>query len=405
MSWLIGVAVGAVLLAACAQPERTATPTVASTPTPTALNVPLMTSILTPKPTPKPTPTYTFEQRMWNQRIEAALEPSNCPVAPNVAIASSYYKGPLIDTHFHIPHLPDSRPGRDRDDENGVKPLLGRNVKMSDIACTLEQEGTAKAFAFFPVWSEMSGQLQALLDVVNGTMQYYPTQFVPFIMPPGKDDVPPTIDAAALTEMLAIYPGLFQGYGEIGLYELGRRRKAEDYPPDAPIFLEIYRVVKEHNLIVYLHPGEGHKDNLERALGEHPEISFIVHGEQIENDIGTLMLKYPNVYFTVNDLYGDQYLLHPGEDTDSFLAALSDYEPLLEKDLATWKDLIEAHPDQFFWGTDRGGIAVWTFDLAVGQALVDYARAFIGRLDPSVQDKFAYKNAEGLLSKLGKSTK
>ena len=59
--------------------------------------------------------------------------------------------------------------------------------------------------------------------------------------------------------------------------------------------------------------------------------------------------------------------------------------------------MIEAHPDQFVWGTDRGGIALWTFDLVVGQTLVDYARAFIGRLDPTVQEKFAYKNAERLL--------
>ena len=150
--------------------------------------------------------------------------------------------------------------------------------------------------------------------------------------------------------------------------------------------------------MVYLHPGERHEDNLELALQEYPEISFIVHGEQIEEEIGDLMEKYPNIYFTVNDLYGDQYLLHPGESTQTFLAALKNYGPLLEKDLATWKDLIEAHPEQFLWGTDRGGIAVWTFDLEVGQALVDYARAFIGRLDPDVQEKFAYKNAESLLS-------
>lgn len=133
-------------------------------------------------------------------------------------------------------------------------------------------------------------------------------------------------------------------------------------------------------------------------MEQNPDIPFIVHGEQVENEIGDLMSKYPNVYFTVNDLYGDQHLLHPGETTESFVAALQPYEPLLEQDIATWKDVIEEHPDQFLWGTDRGGIAVWTFDLEVGQALVDYARAFIGRLDPDVQEKFAYKNAEEVTS-------
>lgn len=110
------------------------------------------------------------------------------------------------------------------------------------------------------------------------------------------------------------------------------------------------------------------------------------------------MGKYPNIYFTANDLYGDQYLLHPGGSKEAFLAALKDYEPLLEKDLATWKDLIEAHPDQFMWGTDRGS-ATWTFDKEVGEALAKYVRAFIGRLDPEVQEKFAYKNAERLIQR------
>ena len=205
-----------------------------------------------------------------------------------------------------------------------------------------------------------------------------------------------------MKEMLDFAPGLFQGYGEIGLYALGGRREADDYPPDASIFQGLYPVVAEHNLIVYLHPGKGHADNFEKVLKEHPVIDFIVHGEQIENEIGNLMEKYSNVYFTVNDLYGDQYLLNIRENKSTFLASVDNFEPLLEEDLATWKEPIESHPDQFMWGTDRGD-AVWTFDLEVGQTLVDYGRTFIGRLDPDVQEKFAYKNAESLLSKAEKS--
>lgn len=50
------------------------------------------------------------------------------------------------------------------------------------------------------------------------------------------------------------------------------------------------------------------------------------------------------------------------------------------------------------WGTDRGD-AVWNYDIEVGQMQVKIARAFIGRLDPTVQEKFAYKNAQRLLEK------
>ena len=59
----------------------------------------------------------------------------------------------------------------------------------------------------------------------------------------------------------------------------------------------------------------------------------------------------------------------------------SDTEILLERDLAKWKDLIEEFPNQFMWGTERGGVAVWTFDPEVGRAMNRYARAFISKLD------------------------
>ena len=335
------------------------------------------------------------EQGIWEQRVEDAFVSSPCVVASEVQFDGSYYSGPLIDTHFHIPHIPDSA-ARPLDALSQSKPLLGRNVQVSDLACILKHEGTSKVFAFFPVWPNVDSRYP--LEVASQTMQRYPNLFVPFLMPPGPDDVPPTADANTFKRMLDDRPGLFRGYGEIGLYELGRRRKATDYPPDAPIFLEIYPVVRGHNMMVYLHPGWGHEDGLERVLAEYPEIDFIVHGEQLESEIGDLMAKYPNVYFTVNDLYGDQYLLNTRESKESFQAALEDYEPLLEKDLANWRELIEAHPDRFMWGTDRGD-AVWTFDREVGKMLVDYGRAFIGRLDASVQEKFAYRNAERLISR------
>ncbi len=339
---------------------------------------------------------------MWNERIETALAPSLCPETSEVEFDSSDYTGPLIDTHFHMTQLWDAPPREEGGDgyENGVMPILGKNITIGEIACRLEQEGTASVFAFFPVVADRSRQLRALLEVVRHTIEQYPTLFIPFIMPPVIGEVSPAVDAKTLSKFLAIHPGLFSGYGEIVLYGFPGRRKAEDFPPDASIFLDIYSVVREHELLVYLHPGEGHQASFERVLRDHPELTFIVHGEEIESVIGNLMKRYPNVYYTVNELHGRQYLLRPGETKDAFVARLKNYEPLLEKDLDTWRELIEAHPDRFMWGTDRGGSAgVWTYDADIGQTLVDYARAFIGRLDPDVQEKFAYKNAERLLSK------
>lgn len=39
----------------------------------------------------------------------------------------------------------------------------------------------------------------------------------------------------------------------------------------------------------------------------------------------------------------------------------------------------------------------WHFDPEVGGILEEFSRSFIGRLDASVQENFAYKNAERML--------
>ena len=69
--------------------------------------------------------------------------------------------------------------------------------------------------------------------------------------------------------------------------------------------------------------------------------------------------------------------------------------PCYKEGLRDWKQIIEAHPDQFTWGSDRW--YTWHFDPGVSGLVVEFGRAFIGRLDPAVQEKFAYKNAERML--------
>ena len=361
---------------------------------------------------------------MWCGVIGSARRspPLSARKPQRVALSTRSYAGPLIDTHFHIPHIPDSRPGAEpgEDEIEGFgegrsqdwvfepeesdpirtqKPLAGKNITISELACLLRIDGTDGAFAFFPVFPDIQGQL---LELARRSMDEHGDVFLPFIMPPGEHDAEPTVVASTLSDMVSTHPGLFQGYGEIGLYTIPGTREV-GFPPDAEIFQQIYPVIREHELIVYFHPGNGHGDGLAEALAANPDITFIVHGDQIEDDIDGLMNRFPNIYYTVDAIYGDQYLLRPEETIESFLAATSDYGPLLEADLAKWKEVIEAHPDRFMWGTDRGGEAVWTFDLEVALRLVDYARAFIGRLDPDVQERFAYQNAARLTTAAGPS--
>ena len=349
-----------------------------------------------------------FEQ-IWQDRIDATMASSYCPPVRKITYPDGYYTGPLTDTHLHIPEIPDwatdEEPSADelKGRFGGPGAFLGLNVKISEIACTLKHEGTHKNFAFFPVYEEMP-EPEIMLYIWKQTMEIYPEQFTPFIMSSGDDDDPngyPTVDAKTLKSMLAVYPDLFQGYGEIGLYEREEGGSPE-LPPDAPRLQEIYPLVKQHNLVVYFHLGDGHKDNFEKVLKQYPEINFIWHGDQLSiSEVEDILSKHPNAYYGVDAFWGnDQNLFHMfvGKSKEVYLKELdAKFNKVLGVAVSDWKSAIERHPDKFIWGIDRGD-AVWNYDLDVGQAQVKLARAFIGKLDPAVQEKFAYKNAENLFN-------
>lgn len=337
----------------------------------------------------------------WEDKVEAALAKTDCVSAPEKRYGNLRYEGPLVDTHYHIPHF-DSPPPWAR---NNGRPYMGDNIRIGDLACTIRQEGTKKVFAFFPVFPE--GHTQEFLDLAKGAIEQHSDIFVPFIMPPQGDNDPggfPTVDATVLQEMLAVYPGLFQGYGEIGLYE--RKGGAAELPPDSQRLRDIYPVIRKHKLAVYFHLGEGQQASFERVLTQNPDINFIWHGDQlipyergIQNlrHVEEIISRHPNVFYTVDELYGDDWLIKPEFTKEKLLTHLEDYETLLQEDLATWRGIIERHPDQFMWGTDRSPQVLWSHDPEVGQALTGYSRAFIARLSPAVREKFAYRNAEWLL--------
>lgn len=349
-----------------------------------------------------------YDEEFLDLDTEAVFKKTDCSVPPARNFDWPYYDGPMIDTHLHIASIPDGEV-----DEDYEEPLLGFNIGMDDYACMMKYENTSKAFAFFPVWEPIIPQQ---LEVVNITMDKYPGQFVPFIMPPDSDDSPdgfPTVTADKLEEMLEKYPGLFKGYGEIGLYERGDHggpKGAPELPPDSQRLQEIYPIIRKHNLMIYFHLGEGQKKSFEKVLDENPDLTFIWHGDQLIpyedggqdlSDVEEILSEHPNVYYGVDELYGDVWLLNPDASKEDFLAHFKDYKPLLKKDLDTWKGFIGRHPDQVIWGSDRGVSTVWSVDEEVAFTLNNYTRTFIGRLDPSVQEKFAYKNAEKLIAKSG----
>src|SRR3989338_42800 len=347
----------------------------------------------------------SIEEQHWKRVFTKVFQPVNCPEPRDPAsLPDGYYKGQMIDTHVHIFSLPDGAPGHPDEYYSGTN--LGIAKSVEEWVCMLKAEGTKKAIVFFPVAEPI---VEQSINVVKKSQEKYPHLFIPFINTPAPDGNA-TVVAKELDEMLRLEPGLFKGYGEIALYS---HSDGLDLPPDSQRLTEIYPIVKEHNLIVYFHLGFGHKEALERAASLNRDIPFIFHGgnlynipenqagishdEKILADIEDILDHNPNVYYGVDELYRGDWLLEPG-NSKVVLERFSDYESLLELDLSLWKGFIERHPDQVLWGTDRGVSASWDKEPEVALILNNYTRAFIARLAPSVQERFAYQNAEKLIA-------
>ena len=378
------------------------------------------TATPTVRPAPTPTPDYdalVYEQA-WQRRVDASFTDEECPAVPELTYAPGDYTGKLIDTHLHMPQLPDTQLGfedgeRDiegfaqseygnRDDFDAPQeepfpfadqiPVAGGNITMNTVACALQADGTGGGFAYFSVFTS---QPDKALEIAQIAVERYPGLFVPFVSPPGEMNEVTTVDGDRLEKMLDAYPGVFKGLGEMRFNSTGQLT-ADVISNDH--LMSTLPVLQERGMMMYMHPDDGQTDGLAQLFEDNPDTNFIAHGDQSQDDIASLMDRYPNIYYTIDALIGDQYLLHPEETLESYLRQTDDFEWTLEYDLAFWKEAIEAHPDRFMWGTDRGGTVLWGWDISLGRRLSSYARAFIGRLDPAVQEKFAYQNAERLIA-------
>lgn len=355
----------------------------------------------------------TTYDRAWDLTQDAAFASVDCPDAAPREYPDEYYAGSLWDTHIHMPAIPETPGLNESPEEYGDDFALGVNLTMDDIVCTFRTEETERVFGFFSVWDPDT--TAPMIETAHRAVEQYPDMFVPFIMPPEHDDRPdgyPTVDAGTLKDMLAISPGTFLGYGEIGLYARDDNG-APELRPDDPRMLAIYDTLVEQGIsLVYLHLGVGHGDSLARVADMYPDLNFIFHGDQLvvyEDDgdqdlsaVDDLLSAHQNIYYGVDELYGDDFLLRPEVSKEEFFAHFEEYEPLLQEDIETWGGFIAKHSTQVLWGTDRGWSSAWSLDRETGILLTDYARAFIGRLDAEVQENYAYKNAERLFSAMSR---
>lgn len=302
--------------------------------------------------------------------------------------SGQYYIGPLFDSHFHMPNLIDvnkiSGHGVDHGTDSVTDPVLGKDVGLDKILCNFDKENVRGAIGFSIGAQEL---LEETLQVAESVKKDSSGKISLFLMP-----------FLFSTESLEIIQdsnkGLFKGYGEIAFYTDGSK-------PNEQKFLEIYEVAGNNDLIVMFHPDGRQESEIEIVLKKYPNVKFILHGPELENSIVNLINKYSNVYYSLDAILirlpRSAPPLYTTNSKEEFMSKFKqNYNVMLNEAEKSWIAKIEQHPDRFMWGTDRGYL--WHYDEEVSVLIEEFGRAFIGRLDADVQEKFAYENAEDLLA-------
>ncbi len=297
--------------------------------------------------------------------------------------------GDLFDAHFHIPHSPGMR-------HIGFKtPVLGEDVTIEEILCTFQKEKVIGSIAFYVPQKTNTLKLPDAPEIKRAAQDRI-TLFI----------TPANLSAEELDKVFEDNGGLFSGIGEVTFYDLeqrsGRKLDQNDLvniheTVDSQWAAKIYQLAAKRDIPVMFHPGQNQSEKIEKVLTENPKTKFYLHGFEVERDIDRLMAKYPNVYYSVDSavLYAMRGKFALGPE-DQFLSTFKkDFNLILDEGIKSWKDRIERYPDRFTWGTDR--FATWHYEDELSSLMEEFARAFIGRLDPAVQERYAYKNAESLL--------
>lgn len=305
------------------------------------------------------------------------------------------YTGPFFDAHLHMPSLFDFHSMLMGDGHenvsmgDGVDPILDKDVTLDHILCLFAKEQTRGAIGFsmgvVQVKDQMLAMARSIRERAKGAIHL-------FVMIPGYP-------AADIDTMLSAEKGLFTGIGEVALYFIDLK----GVRPDSQRFLDVYTVAQKHNAIVMIHPDAMQEQAVESVVRAHPNVRFLFHGPELENSVHGLIAKYPNVFFSIDTslirLPGKPGgLMYMSRTKDEFKTQYArNYDAMMSNALRTWQPRIEEYPDRYMWGTDRA--YDWMFDEDVSELIDKFSRDFIGKLKPSVQEAYAYKNAERLLQK------
>ncbi len=324
-----------------------------------------------------------------------ALKDISCDkiTPPRKFSSSAYYSGPLIDAHLHMPFTFDvPKAMYAQADYDGA--VLEKDVAAGSIVCIFDKTNVKSAYGFYVIPNLLKGQA---VNAVTEVDAQFTGRITPFIMPAHVTAL--NLQPSDIESVLNANPGLFKGYGEIALYKDAYRGTK----PDDESLRPFYDIAAKHDLIVMMHPDDDPREAVETILTDYPKVTFLFHGHEFGVYATEIVAAYPNAFYTIDtqlsdipdehesvDLYGDK-------TKETFVANFKrDHGQVLAGAIKAWKNAIEKNPDKFLWGTDRA--YVMHFDHEVGALLDEIGREFIGQLDPAVQEKFAYQNAEMLLS-------
>ncbi len=308
-----------------------------------------------------------------------------------------HYLGSLFDAHFHMPNLidPSKIDSSKIEGHQGPIPIkdhsvVDTNAELDRLLCNFEREKVRGAIGF------TMGEEQLLEETVNAAKSMKArvgSKVNLFLSPAG-------FSATSLENIEVSNKGLFDGYGELSFGFGGGMQPNQK--PDDKNFLDIYKVAGKHNIVVMIHVGAQQEKEIENILQKNSDVTFLFHGPESENFIHNIIAKYPNAYYSIDAMLirlpsAPGALMYMVSRKDEFKTKFSqNYEVILDNTVKQWKSKIEQYPDRYMWGTDRSHD--WMYDEDISALIEEFSRDFIAKLDQDVQEKFAYKNAESLIS-------
>ena len=325
-----------------------------------------------------------------------ALQEITCEkkVSPRQFSSSAYYSGPLLDAHLHMPFtfdVPEAMYAQA--DYDGA--VLEKEVTAGSIVCLFDKTNVKSAYGFYVIPNLLKEQA---VNAVTEVDAQFAGRITPFIMSAHVTTL--KLQPSDVESVLNANPGLFKGYGEIGLY----KDAYKGTKPDDESLRPFYDIAAKYKLIVMIHPDDGQREGVEAILQDYPTVKFLFHGQEIGAYAAEIVAAYPNAFYTLDTQLSDipnehqSVNLYGDKTKETFVVNFKrDHDQVLASAIKAWKNDLEKNPDKFLWGTDRA--YVMHFDPEVGALLDEIGREFIGQLDPAVQEKFAYKNAEELLAR------